>query len=408
MEKVPAELIKEYVNSQKFTSTTEIMEAMKAMFGDVLQQVMEAELDTKLGYEKSERTSNDDESRLSKNYRNGHSKKTVKTQLGEVTINVPRDRNGEYEPSIIGKYNRNADGMEEKILSLYSCGMSQRDISEQIKNLYDVEISPELVSKISEKIMPEVTAWQNRPLNSIYPFVFMDAIHYKVKENHQYVTKAAYVVLGINMDGCKDILGIWIGEHESAKFWLNVLNDLKNRGVQSVYVFCVDGLTGFREAISSVYPKAQIQRCIIHQIRSSTKFVSYKDIKKLMSDLKTVYQAINEEEALNNLMKFKETWGKTYPSCVKSWEENWDILSTFFAYPAEVRRIIYTTNIIEGLNRQFRSITKTKPSFTNDDSLRKMLYLASKKIVEHWTARCRNWDQVLNQLDIMFSEQKVG
>ena len=408
MEKVPAELMKEYVNSQKFTSTTEIMEAMKAMFGDVLQQVMEAELDTKLGYEKSERTSNDDESRLSKNYRNGHSKKTVKTQLGEVTINVPRDRNGEYEPSIIGKYNRNADGMEEKILSLYSCGMSQRDISEQIKNLYDVEISPELVSKISEKIMPEVTAWQNRPLNSIYPFVFMDAIHYKVKENHQYVTKAAYVVLGINMDGCKDILGIWIGEHESAKFWLNVLNDLKNRGVQSVYVFCVDGLTGFREAISSVYPKAQIQRCIIHQIRSSTKFVSYKDIKKLMSDLKTVYQAINEEEALHNLMKFKETWGKTYPSCVKSWEENWDILSTFFAYPAEVRKIIYTTNIIEGLNRQFRSITKTKPSFTNDDSLRKMLYLASKKIVEHWTARCRNWDQVLNQLDIMFSEQKVG
>ena len=408
MEKAPAELMKEYVNSQKFTSTTEIMEAMKAMFGDVLQQVMEAELDTKLGYEKSERASNNDESSLSKNYRNGHSKKTVKTQLGEVTINVPRDRNGEYEPSIIGKYNRNADGMEEKILSLYSCGMSQRDISEQIKNLYDVEISPELVSKISEKIMPEVTAWQNRPLNSIYPFVFMDAIHYKVKENHQYVTKAAYVVLGINMDGCKDILGIWIGEHESAKFWLNVLNDLKNRGVQSVYVFCVDGLTGFREAISSVYPKAQIQRCIIHQIRSSTKFVSYKDIKKLMSDLKTVYQAINEEEALNNLMKFKETWGKTYPSCVKSWEENWDILSTFFAYPAEVRRIIYTTNIIEGLNRQFRSITKTKPSFTNDDSLRKMLYLASKKIVEHWTSRCRNWDQVLNQLDIMFSEQKVG
>lgn len=408
MEKAPSELMKEYVNSQKFTSTTEIMEAMKVMFGDVLQQVMEAELDTKLGYEKSERTPNDDENGLSKNYRNGHSKKTVKTQLGEVTINVPRDRNGEYEPSIIGKYSRNADGMEEKILSLYSCGMSQRDISEQIKNLYDVEISPELVSKISEKIMPEVTAWQNRPLNSIYPFVFMDALHYKVKENHQYVTKAAYVVLGINMDGCKDILGIWIGEHESAKFWLNVLNDLKNRGVQSVYVFCVDGLTGFREAISSVYPKAQIQRCIIHQIRSSTKFVSYKDIKKLMSDLKTVYQAINEEEALNNLMKFKETWGKTYPSCVKSWEENWDILSTFFAYPAEVRKIIYTTNIIEGLNRQFRSITKTKPSFTNDDSLRKMLYLASKKIVEHWTARCRNWDQVLNQLDIMFSEQKVG
>jgi transposase-like protein len=408
MEKAPAELMKEYVNSQKFSSTTEIMEAMKAMFGDVLQQVMEAELDAKLGYEKSERISNNDENSMSKNYRNGHSKKTVKTQLGEVTIQVPRDRNGEYEPSIIGKYNRNVDGMEEKILALYSCGMSQRDISEQIKNLYDVEISPELVSKISEKIMPEVSAWQNRALNNIYPFVFMDAIHYKVKENHQYVTKAAYVVLGINMDGCKDILGIWIGEHKSAKFWLNVLNDLKNRGVKTVYVFCVDGLSGFREAIASVYPDAQIQRCIIHQIRSSTRFVSYKDIKKLMADLKTVYQAINEDEASRNLARFKETWGKMYPSCVKSWEENWDILSTFFAYPAEVRRIIYTTNIIEGLNRQFRSITKSKPSFTNDDSLRKMLYLASKKIVEHWTVRCRNWDQVLNQLEILFSDQNAG
>ena len=313
MEKVPSELMREYVNSQKFTSTTEIMEAMKAMFGDVLQQVMEAELDAKLGYEKSERISNNDERSMSKNYRNGHSKKTVKTQLGEVTIQVPRDRNGEYEPSIIGKYNRNVDGMEEKILSLYSCGMSQRDISEQIKNLYDVEISPELVSKISEKIMPEVSAWQNRALNNIYPFVFMDAIHYKVKENHQYVTKAAYVVLGINMDGCKDILGIWIGEHESAKFWLNVLNDLKNRGVKTVYVFCVDGLIGFREAIASVFPDAQIQRCIIHQIRSSTRFVSYKDIKKLMADLKTVYQAINEDEASRNLARFKETWGKMYP-----------------------------------------------------------------------------------------------
>ena len=408
MEKAPAELMKEYVNSQKFSSTTEIMEAMKAMFGDVLQQVMEAELDAKLGYEKSERISNNDENSMSKNYRNGHSKKTVKTQLGEVTIQVPRDRNGEYEPSIIGKYNRNVDGMEEKILALYSCGMSQRDISEQIKNLYDVEISPELVSKISEKIMPEVSAWQNRALNNIYPFVFMDDIHYKVKENHQYVTKAAYVVLGINMDGCKDILGIWIGEHESAKFWLNVLNDLKNRGVKTVYVFCVDGLSGFREAIASVYPEAQIQRCIIHQIRSSTRFVSYKDIKKLMADLKTVYQAINEDEVSRNLARFKETWGKMYPSCVKSWEENWDILSTFFAYPAEVRRIIYTTNIIEGLNRQFRSITKSKPSFTNDDSLRKMLYLASKKIVDHWTVRCRNWDQVLNQLKILFSDQNAG
>ena len=405
MELTPKELMKQYVDSQNFTSTTEIMQAMKDLFRDAIQQVMESELDVELGYEKSERMSDSESANLSKNYRNGYSKKTVKTQLGEIEVKVPRDRNGEYEPKIIGKYSRNVDGMEEKILALYACGMSQRDIAEQIKNLYDVEISPELVSKISEKIMPEVNEWQNRPLESVYPFVFMDAIHYKVKENHQYITKAAYVVLGINMEGGKDILGIWIGEHESSKFWLNVLTELKSRGVRDVYLFCVDGLAGFREAIEAVYPSAGIQRCIIHQIRYSTRFVSYKDIKELMADLKLVYTAVTEDEALNNLMSFKEKWSKSYPSCVKTWEDNWDILSTFFAYPAEIRKIIYTTNIIEGLNRQFRQITKNKPSFTNDESLRKMLYLASKNIVKRWTQRCRNWDVVLNYLKVMFEDR---
>ena len=405
MELTPKELMKQYVDSQNFTSTTEIMQAMKNLFRDAIQQVMESELDVELGYEKSEGMSDSESAILSKNYRNGYSKKTVKTQLGEIEVKVPRDRNGEYEPKIIGKYSRNADGMEEKILALYACGMSQRDIAEQIKNLYDVEISPELVSKISEKIMPEVNEWQNRPLESVYPFVFMDAIHYKVKENHQYITKAAYVVLGINMKGGKDILGIWIGEHESSKFWLNVLTELKSRGVRDVYLFCVDGLTGFREAIEAVYPNAGIQRCIIHRIRYSTRFVSYKDIKELMADLKLVYTAVTEDEALHNLMSFKEKWSKSYPSCVKTWEDNWDILSTFFAYPAEIRKIIYTTNIIEGLNRQFRQITKNKPSFTNDESLRKMLYLASKNIVKRWTQRCRNWDVVLNYLKVMFEDR---
>ena len=406
MEKTSKELLKEFVNSQTFTSTTDIMNSIKELFSDVLQQVMEAELDEKLGYEKSERIANDEENGCRKNYRNGYSKKTVKTQLGEVDVKIPRDRNGEYEPQIIGKYSRNADGMEEKILGLYACGMSQRDIAEQIKNLYDVDISDGLVSKIVEKISPEVSAWQNRPLESVYPFVFMDAIHYKVKENHQYITKAAYVVLGIRLDGHKDILGVWIGENESAKFWLSVMNDLKNRGIKDVYVFCVDGLTGFKEAICAAFPKSQIQRCIIHQIRSSTRYVSYKDIKSLMSDLKKVYQAINEDEAKNALVQFRDNWAKTYPSCVRSWEENWDILSTFFAYPCEVRKIIYTTNIIEGLNRQFRKITKNKPSFTNDDSLRKILYLASQNIVEHWSAVCRNWDMVSDQLRIMFSDRE--
>lgn len=405
MEKTSKEILREFVNSQNFTSTNDIMTSMKELFGDVLQQVMEAELEEKIGYEKSQRIAIDDEKEMSKNYRNGYSKKTIKTQLGAIDVKIPRDRNGEYEPQIIEKYNRNADGMEEKILGLYACGMSQRDISEQIKQLYNVEISPELVSKIADKITPEIVAWQNRPLDAVYPFIFMDAIHYKIKENHQYITKAAYVVLGIKLDGKKDILGVWIGENESSKFWLSVLNDLKNRGIKDVYVFCVDGLTGFRQAIEAVYPKSQIQRCIIHQIRSSTRYVSYKNIKSLMADLKHVYQAINEDEAMNALLSFKERWAKEYPSCVRSWEENWDILSTFFAYPAEIRKIIYTTNIIEGLNRQFRKITKNKPSFTNDDSLKKILYLASKKIVEHWSITCRNWDMVSNQLSIMFGDR---
>ena len=408
MQSAPQNLLKEYVQSQHFTSTADIMQAMKDMFRDVIQTVMEVEMDEELGRERCERAKSEDGENPRRNYRNGYSQKTVKTQLGEVEIKVPRDRNGSYEPKIIGKYDRNADGMEEKILALYACGMSQRDISEQIKELYDVDISPELVTKISEKIMPEVTAWQNRPLESVYPFVFMDAIHYKVKEDHRYVTKAAYVVLGITLEGHKDILGVWIGEHESSKFWLNVLNDLKSRGVMDVYLFCTDGLCGMMQAIEAVYPKSRLQRCIVHQVRSSTKFVSYKDIKQVVADLKKIYKAATLEEAENALLEFSERWRKQYPSCVKSWEDNWDVLSTFFEYPTEIRKIIYTTNIIEGLNRQFRQITKNKPSFTNDDSLRRMLYLASQRIMKHWHARCQNWDLVLSQLELMFADRTVG
>ena len=404
MTTAPQELLKEYVQSQHFTSTAEIMTAMKEMFRDVVQTVMEVEMDEELGRERCQRS----ETSSAPNYRNGYTKKTVKTQLGEGDIKVPRDRNGSFEPKIIGKYSRNADGMEEKILALYSCGMSQRDIAEQIKELYDVEISPELVTKISEKIMPEVVAWQNRPLEAVYPFIFMDAIHYKVREDHRYVTKAAYVVLGITMDGRKDILGVWIGEHESSKFWLNVLNDLKSRGVLDVYLFCTDGLCGMMEAIHAVYPQSRLQRCIVHQIRSSTRFVSWKDIKQVVADLKKIYISVTLDEAEENLLQFSEKWRNQYPSCVKSWEENWEVLSTFYEYPPEVRKIIYTTNIIEGLNRQFRQITKNKPSFTNDDSLRRMLYLASQRITKRWRTRCQNWDLVLSQLEIMFSGRAAG
>ena len=406
MKRIPKELIRELISSEEFKTTGDIMEAIKMMFSDVLGEVLEAELDTTLGYDKHEQRPDDPSSAIPKNYRNGHTKKTVKTQLGEVEITVPRDRLGEYEPQIIGKYSRSADGMEEKILSLYAAGMSQRDIAEQIKNLYGVEISPELVSKISERILPQITEWQNRPLEDAYPFVFMDAIHYKVRDEGRIVSKAAYVVLGVNMDGCKEILGIWIGE--SSKFWLSVMNDLKSRGVKAVHLFCVDGLSGFREAIGAAFPKAGIQRCIIHQIRSSCRYVSYKDIKAFVVGLKLIYTAVTEEEAFSRLTEFAAKWGKQYPSGVKSWEDNWDILSAFFAYPPEIRRIIYTTNVIEGLHRQFRKVTKNKGSFPNDQSLMKMLYLASVNISRKWTVRYRDWDAVLAALDIMFGEKEAG
>ena len=290
----PKETLKAYVDSQKFSGTTEIMDAMKEMFRDVLRQVMESELDTELGYEKSQRMSAPGVENKPRNYRDGYSKKTVKTKLGAVDVRVPQDRNGEYEPRIIGKYSRNADGVEEEILGLYACGMSRRDVSERIKSLYDVDISPELVSKISGKIMPEVTAWQNRPLETVYRSYFWMP------------STAAYVVLSVTMDGTKDILGVWIGEHESGKFWLNVLNGLKSRGVLGVYLFCVDGLRGFVEAIGAVYPHSQVHRRVVHQIRSSTRFVSHKE--PLLADLKKVYTAVTEDEALENLMAFKEKW----------------------------------------------------------------------------------------------------
>jgi len=408
MKTIPKEVIRDLIKDEKFNNTTEVMNAIKEMFRDVLQEIMEAELETELGYEKQERRSENVNPAVSKNYRNGYSKKKVKTQLGEVEIAIPRDRNGGYEPQIIGKYSRNADGMEEKILSLYAAGLSIRDVSDQIKSLYDVEISPELVSKISEKIMPQLTEWQNRPLEAVYPFIFLDAIHYKIRENHQIITKAAYVVLGVNLDGYKEILGIWIGENESSKFWLSVLNELKSRGIQDVYLFCVDGLSGFREAIGAAFPKAGIQRCIIHQIHASMRYVNYKHAKAFTADLKEVYTSVTEEAALEKLMIFKEKWGQKYPAAIKSWEDNWDILSTFYAYPPSIRKIIYTTNIIEGLHRQFRKVTKTKAVFPNDDALRKMLYLASNNIVKKWTQRYRDWDMVLNHLALLFEDRYVG
>lgn len=282
--------------------------------------------------------------------------------------------------------------------------MTTTDIKDQIRELYDVEISAETVSNITSRIMPLVSEWQNRPLEKTYSFVFMDAIHYKVREDKQIVVKAAYVVLGVNMDGEKEVLGIWIGANESSKFWLSVLNDLKNRGVENVLILCADGLKGFKEAISAVYPFAKIQRCIVHQIRASVKYIPYKDKKAFIADLKKIYGAVNEDAAMAALLELQEKWGSKYPNAVSSWKENWDNLITFFAFPNFIRKIMYTTNVIENLNSQFRKVTKNKKIFPTDESLLKILYLAAEKVSKRWTRKYPDWDLVINQLKILFSE----
>lgn len=393
--------IKEMIKENQFQNVGDIHSYLKDLFKDTIQEMLEAELDASLGYPKNEKYVDSD------NERNGHSQKTVKSQFGEFELNIPRDRKGDFEPKIVPKYKRDISGLEEKIISLYSRGLSTRDIHDQIKDLYGIETSAEMVSKITDRIVPEIKEWQNRALEPMYPFVFMDAIHYKVREDGHILNKAAYVVLGIDIEGNKDILGIWIGENESSKFWLRVLTELKNRGVQEVLIFCVDGLSGLKEAIQAAYPKAEIQRCIIHQLRNSFKYVSYRDLKEFARDFKTVYTAANEEIALNKLYEINEKWGKQYPYAIKNWETNWDVLSPFFKYPEEIRKIIYTTNIIEGLQRQFRKVTKSKTIFPSDSALEKMLYLSSRNIVKKWTQRYRGWDKVLNHLMIMFEDQVV-
>lgn len=399
MGNVSKELLREYIKEQHFTNANEILVGLKEMFRDVLQEALEAEMDEALGYCKYDTISKNKD-----NSRNGYSKKTLKTELGPVEINIPRDRNGEFEPKIVPKHQRSVNGIEDKILGLYATGMTTRDISEQIRELYGVDISAETVSNITNRILPLVSEWQHRPLEKTYAFIFMDAIHYKVREDKQIVVKAAYVVIGVNMDGEKEVLGIWIGANESSKFWLSVLNDLKNRGVQNVLIFCVDGLNGFKEAIGATFPFARIQRCIIHQIRSSMKYIPYKDRRAFVADLKGIYKAVNEEVAMDNLLSLKEKWSSKYPNAVKSWEDNWDNLSTFFAFSDNIRKIIYTTNVIESLNSQFRKVTKTKLIFPNDDSLMKILYLAVERVAKKWTRSYAEWDLVVNQLNILFSD----
>ncbi|RFZ79266.1 IS256 family transposase [Lacrimispora amygdalina] len=397
---IAKEQLQQIIADNDIKSVGDIYSLFKDSFKDMLQELMEAELNASLGYEKNKKEVTDTD-----NKRNGYSPKTVKSKFGQLTLDIPRDRNGEFEPQIVPKYQRDISGIEEQVISLYTRGMSTRDIHDQLHDLYGIELSADMVSKITDKILPEIKEWQSRPLEPVYPFIFMDAIHYKIREDGRIMNRAAYVVLGVTLDGNKDILSINIGANESSKFWLGMLNDLKNRGVQEVLFFCVDGLAGFKEAIYAVYPQAEVQRCIIHMLRNSFKYVSYKDIKKFAADFKAVYKAPTEELALSELETVKEIWGKKYPYAIANWEQNWEVVRPFFGFNEDIRRIMYTTNIIEGVNRQFRKVTKAKSSFPSDNSLEKMLYLASQNVKKKWTQRYRNWDLVLSQLMLLYPER---
>lgn len=319
----------------------DVQSALKELFAETLQSMLEAELDTELGYEK-----HDVKSKTTTNSRNGKSKKTVTSEYGDVEINMPRDRNGEFELVIVKKHQSTVTGIEDQIIAMYAKGVSTRDIQDHLNHLYGIDVSPTMISNVINKIVPLIKEWQNRPLQSIYAVVFMDAIHYKVKQDGAIVNKAAYMVIGIDLDGNKDVLGMWIGENESSKFWLSVLNDLRNRGVQDILITCVDNLTGFSQAISACYPNTGIQKCIIHQIRNSTRYVSYKDLKKVTADLKPIYKATTEEAAWLELDRFEEIWGSKYPLIIRSWRNNCDELSTFFKYPPEIRKLIYSYTLI--------------------------------------------------------------
>ena len=393
--------ISELLKLANVSSMDDIQNLFKETIAEFMEDGLEAELDDELGYSKY-----DYKSKNTGNSRNGHSKKTLKTSFGNVDIETPRDRNGEFEPQLLKKNQTSiSQDVEEKILSMYAKGMTTSDIEAHIQDIYGLDVSDTTVSRITDKILPVAKEWQQRPLESVYAVVFLDAIHYHVRSEGQIIKKAVYIAIGVNIDGKKDVLGMWVGENESAKYWATVLNNLKNRGVDDIFIACTDNLTGFSEAIAAIYPKTEIQNCIIHQLRNSSKYVSYKDIKALMTDLKAVYTAVDEPSALDALDTFAARWNKKYPKIAESWRSNWPNLSTYFKYPQEVRRLIYTTNTIEGFNRQLRKVTKSRSVFPTDDSLLKMLYLAMMDITKKWTGRRQDWSAIHAQLSVYFADR---
>jgi transposase-like protein len=399
---IPEELNKdmqEYIQNNEVKDMNGLQEMMRHFFGGAIKNMLEAEMSAKMGYEKNQRTEYE-------NTRNGyHKERNINTSYGEIPISVPRDRQGVYQSDLIPSYSRNISGFDEKIIGLYGIGMTNSEISDQIDELFGCRLSEDMISDITDKILPEIRDWQKRKLDKIYPIVFIDATHFSVRYNGVVVKKAAYVVLGINDQGFKEVLSIHIGENEGAKVWANILNDLKNRGVNDILVICADGLTGIKEAISAVFPETEYQRCIVHQIRTSLKFVSYKDYKEICADLKTVYQAPNEKIAFDNLTELDKKWSKQYPHAINTWIDNWDSLCTFFKFSKEIRKIMYTTNAIESLQNSYKRVNKKRPVFPTDDSLLKTLYLTTMNISKKWTVRIQEWDMIISQFRIMYNNR---
>ena len=395
------ELLGELIKLRGMKTAEDAQSFVKDLLGGTIQKMLVAELDEELGYSKYDYKNKD-----GTNSRNGYSKKTIKTSQGEIGLDIPRDRNGEFEPIIVGKNQTHLDSsIEDRILGMYAKGMTTRDISDHIYEAYGFEISEGMVSRITDKILPVIREWQSRPLEEIYAVVFLDAIHYNVRQDGRIVKKAVYIALGLDLEGKRDILGMWVGENESAKYWLGVLNELKNRGVKDILIACTDNLSGFDAAIQTVFSKTDLQHCIIHQIRNSTKWVNYKDLKALMADLKKVYTALTEKEAFENLQEFHSIWGKKYPKIYESWKHNWANLTTYFQYPQDIRKLIYTTNQIENFNRGLRKVTKSKSVFPTDDSLLKMLYLAMVDITKKWTGKRYDWAPIRMQLEIYYADR---
>ena len=398
MSKVKKNIIAELIKEYDIKTAKDIEDALRDLMGGTIQEMLEAELDEHLGYRSYERSD-------SSNYRNGKKTKKIRGNLGETEIEVPQDRDGTFEPKVVKKRQKDISGIEQKIISLYAKGMTTRQISDTIEEIYGFEVSNGMVSDITDRLLPQIEDWQNRPLDTVYPIVFIDAVHFSVRDNGQIRKLAAYVILAVSLTGHKEVLSIHIGENESAKYWLGVLNELKNRGVKDVLVICADGLSGMKEAVNTAFPQTELQRCIVHQVRNTLKYVGAKNKKEFANDLKTIYHAPSEEAALKQLERVTEKWEKDYPNAMKSWYKNWDVISPIFKFSADVRKVIYTTNAIESLNSGYRCLNKQRSVFPSDTALLKALYLATHEITKKWTMPLRNWGRVLGELEIMYPDR---